>query len=80
MHRLETGPGARSKPLGKQNPIFADTRTKNLQQLNNPVKTSVIQNFFSEYPLSLSTQSFIWGFQTLKIEMPLSEKLNVLQG
>ena len=46
MHRLETGPGARSKPLGKQNPIFADTRTKNLQQLNNPVKTSVIQNFF----------------------------------
>ena len=46
MHRLETGPGARSKPLGKQNPIVADTRTKNLQQLNNPVKTSVIQNFF----------------------------------
>ena len=70
MHRLETGPGARSKPLGKQNPIFADTRTKNLQQLNNPVKTSVIQNFFSEYPLSLSNQVSFGASRHWKLKCP----------
>ena len=37
--------------------MFADTENKkNLQKLNNPVKTLVTQNSLNQYPLSLSIQ------------------------